>query len=571
MRIIYKRFLSFVICLGLILSIAACAKVPSTTEPTQQSSSGADKYGRYDPPINVTLVHTADDGAFWFPEGDSMENNIYTRRYEHELGIKYSFLWTSPSSQADEKMNVMLASDNLPDMMNVSRKVFERLHKAGKLVDMTEAIKNFASDYTTKYLTGDYAPMLDAVTKDGRQWGVPNGMTYQDMSHAIWIRADWLENLGLSIPKTTQELEDIMDAFLNSDPNGSGSNDTYAVLLGAANMGDSSLGVGNIFFNMFHSYPGIWVLNSKGELEDGMFGPEHRANTRRALMSFNEYYEKGYIHKDFGLFDDNRVREEITNGRAGIVFGYTWDAWGDLMFSLDVDENADWIPVPVPTNDGTPAKMASKVVDVFNVNVVTNQFNKPEALLKMCNLFHDLNNNPETMEFNEYNVQPEDNNQIFVAYPLHVYNPSFNYDAYIDINRAITTGDESHLSEAYKSFYDLAIAFKNDRDVAGFPSYRTYTENSIMALSKYYDDNKLIQFDEYAQEPTEFMIENWPTIKKAYDQMFLNVAMGRSPMSAFDRFMEMYDSIYLVESSKGINDWYSTNGKNSIQAWFDNK
>lgn len=568
-----KRILSIMMCLMILLSVAACAKPTDNTHTDQpkQSKPSEDKYGRYDPPIEVTTILVSDDAAFWFPEGDSLDQNIYTRRWEEELGIKYKFIWTCPGSQAEEKMSVMMASDNLPDVMNVSRKNYEQLQKAGKLADMTDAINNYASDYTKKYLTGDYAPMLDAVTKEDKYWGVPNGMTYQDMSHAIWIRADWLDNLGLSIPTTTKELEKIMDAFLNNDPDGNGQHDTYSVILGAADMGNTDFGVANIFFNMFHSYPNIWVMNSTGELEDGMFGLEHRENTRNALLAFSQYYEKGYFHKEFGLFDNNRVREEIMNERAGIVFGHTWDPWENLMFSLDVNENADWVPIPVPSSDGSPAKMASKAVDVFSVNVASKDFEHPEALVKMCNLFHDLNNNPETMEFNEYNTNPEDNNQIFLAYPLHVFNPTFNYDAYLDIATAIDANDESHLCEAYKSFYDLAMAFKNEGDVAGFPSYRTYTEDGIMALSKYYDENKLIQFDEYAQEPTQFMIENWPTIKKSYDQMFLNVALGKEDLSAFDEFLQQYDRIYRDQSAKDVNDWYNANGKNSTQEWFDNK
>ena len=32
-------------------------------------------------------------------------------------------------------------------------------------------------------------------------------------NHTLWIRADWLENLGLEVPQTTEELFKVAEAF----------------------------------------------------------------------------------------------------------------------------------------------------------------------------------------------------------------------------------------------------------------------------------------------------------------------------------------------------------------------
>ena len=55
--------------------------------------------------------------------------------------------------------------------------------------------------------------------------------------------------------------------------------------------------------------------------------------------------------------------------------------------------------------------------------VATKGCEHPEALVKMTNLYHDLNNNPETMEFNTFNTDPTDNNQPFLMYPLPILQP----------------------------------------------------------------------------------------------------------------------------------------------------
>ena len=105
-------------------------EVPSPTK---------DPFGKYDPPISVTTIHTSNDGGFWFPEGDSWEDNVYTRTWSERLGINYEFKWTCPGSQAAEKMNTMLVSGDLPDFLSVDRTTFEKMY-AGGLLDRKSVV-----------------------------------------------------------------------------------------------------------------------------------------------------------------------------------------------------------------------------------------------------------------------------------------------------------------------------------------------------------------------------------------------------------------------------------------------
>ena len=38
----------------------------------------------------------------------------------------------------------------------------------------------------------------------------------------MWINKTWLENLGLEMPTTTEEFENVLKAFKDQDPNGNG-------------------------------------------------------------------------------------------------------------------------------------------------------------------------------------------------------------------------------------------------------------------------------------------------------------------------------------------------------------
>ncbi|MBO7742762.1 extracellular solute-binding protein [Paenibacillus sp. MWE-103] len=528
-----------------------------------------DPYGKYDPPITVTTVHTNNEVATNLKKPDTLESNIYTRTWAEKLGIDLKFNWTSPGAQGEEKMNLMIASGDLPDFFYVSPSQFERLASTGQLADLTQALQDYGSTYMKKYLTGDYAGLLEGVTKNGKVYGIPNGQTYHDSGFMLWMRSDNVEKAGLTLPKTVDDLDKILSAFKNNDyDNGGG--EKYPIALADANIASNFWGIGDAFFNMFHAYPNIWVKNGKGELEDGMFGPEHRENTRKALLKLQDYYKKGYINPDFATFDDTKYNESIVNNQSGVVFGGLWDAWWPLNLNLDKHPDNKWLPVAIPSADGEQAKSSVTAATVLGISVARKGVEHPEALVKMENLYHDLNNNPETMQFGKYNTDPKDNSGIFLAYPMPVYNPSFNYEAFQVVSNAFKTGKADGMPESDKLFYDQAKAYADKNDKAGFPSYLSYTDQGSLAVVDGYIKNKAFQMNEYTAMPTQEMIDNAPIIKKAYDVMFLNVVKG-GDIGQYDDFLKQYDAIYMSAVYSGVNKWFEAKNKESIQSWFDSK
>ncbi len=587
-----RSTVSILLILVLAFSFAGCGggvKNPSENNTATKAANGSsdasentldqldataepagDPFGKYDPEISITTVHAANDGAFWFPKGDDISNNIYTRTWKERLGINYSFLWTSPGSQGAEKFNIMLTSGDLPDMLSVTKGQFEQLYQAGKLEDMTDALVKYASKYTKKYLAGDYKPLLDYVTKDGRAYGIPNGFSYHDTGNMVWLRADWLKNLGMKVPGNFAELEAVMEAFTNKDPDQNGKNDTYAIA--AKSFAQyNEFGMNDAYFNMFGVFPYKWIKDSSGGLQDGMLGAEQRGKTRDSLLKLAEYYKKGYLHPEFATFDDARYQEELLSDKCGIFFRDLWGAYWPLVLHKDSNPKADWIPVEIPGVDGNPAYCGTDVSQVQNINVVIKGAKNPEALVKMCNLYHDLNNNPETMEFAKYNTDPKDNNQIFLAYPLLIYNPSFNYEGYQAISKAMKTGSTDGLSEAYKMFYGQAKSYLDTGDKAGWPPYRSYTDEGSLGVINSYIENKRFKMNEYTDAPTQFQLENESVVKKMYDQMFVQVVLGKAGIEAFDQFTASFDKLYYTTAKAEKDQWFKAKGSKSLQEWFDSK
>ena len=84
-----------------------------------------------------------------------------------------------------------------------------------------DVIKKYAPNYY-KYLS-EYAPAAWIYSAyDDTNWGLPNyDHSYMQSKQAIY-RKDWLEKLGKKVPKTLDELHDVLYAFANGDPDGNG-------------------------------------------------------------------------------------------------------------------------------------------------------------------------------------------------------------------------------------------------------------------------------------------------------------------------------------------------------------
>jgi putative aldouronate transport system substrate-binding protein len=77
-----------------------------------------------------------------------------------------------------------------------------------------------------------------------------------------------------------------------------------------------------------------------------------------------------------------------------------------------------------------------------------------------------------------------------------------------------------------------------------------------MEVTNRYIKNNMVVYNEYLAEPTLFMIENEPTVKKLFDAMAVGVVSGRLDISEFDKFIAQWDTIYGNTATKEVNDWY---------------
>ena len=150
---------------------------------------------------------------------------------EATTGIKINY-YEIDDSAVTEKVNIMLASGDLPDAF---------VHVASQ----TQIVSNLPQFVAlNEYLTEENAPhlmamfeqypeLLDMLTQpDGNIYTLPIGdysNPDNDGEGIQFINKAWLDKLGLEMPTTTEELYEVCKAIKEGDPNGNGEADEIPI------------------------------------------------------------------------------------------------------------------------------------------------------------------------------------------------------------------------------------------------------------------------------------------------------------------------------------------------------
>ena len=317
-----NRVCSFLMALTMALTIGGCSSqgqslssgetsagvASSETMSSVASDAAPDVDGKYEPAITL---RTAANAIVDAPAEMSMEDNPYYNGWIEELGIQVEYAFVAESGDYNTKLNMLLASNEMPDVCWVDAETFKTLLEDDMLADLTDVFDTYASDRTKEYYAQDGGLQAANVTVDGRIYGITSPVGYEDSIGLIAIRTDWMEELNLEAPKNMEDLWEIAKAFKEADLDGAGAvgiSATKDVIGGNANNPIGQL------LNGYGAYGDIW-LEKDGSLVYGSIQPERRAG----LEKLSEKFAEGLIDPEFGTKTMDNVWEDAAAGRTGIV------------------------------------------------------------------------------------------------------------------------------------------------------------------------------------------------------------------------------------------------------------
>jgi putative aldouronate transport system substrate-binding protein len=535
----------------LALLLSACAGPPQVAQPAAESAAQpaatavpadvlaaqpwrqTDAYSPLPERASLVLVKGGQENASLMPEGESIEDNRALQYIEDTLNVDISFAWIVPSDSFSDKLNLSIASGDIPDVMTVDAIQLQQLAEAGAIEDLTGIVERYANADLLENWNQTGGVALAAATIDGKVMGIPNVQPQADAPIMVWVRQDWLDKLGLEGPETLDDVEAIAKAFMEQDPDGNGAADTYG-LTGTMNpvMVPGNLHGFDTIFNVYGAFPEIFFRNDAGEIVYGSLQPE----TKEALARLAALYQAGIIDPEFATKTTDNSNEIVVGGKGGIMMGPWWIPWWPLADSVNLDPNANWQPFMLKDKDGDYTFAMGDYT--YSFVVVKKGYAHPEIALKILNVQNDisygLNDAPQYYpNFNEIWG-------LLFPIPFLIEQPYVVERMGTEYQQALDGAlDPTTFSDAMKIEYDQI-----QQDIA---APRSESSNWAVRMARLDAANLLAGgYDEVRTDPVAARViavdPTWPALKKLEEETFLQIITGARSVDDFDAFVEEWNN-----------------------------
>ncbi|OAB38237.1 ABC transporter substrate-binding protein [Paenibacillus macquariensis subsp. defensor] len=539
----------------------ASSATSSTNGEATDNLAPPDPLGKYPKLVTVTEVlgyNAPEDSRT--PKGIKPEENAYFKDLKEMMNIEVKYKWTVPSSQYDQKFALAMASGDLPDILELDPKNFEKLKRQDMLADLTDAYKQYGSPVLKEYMESDDGFAMKTFESEGKQLAIPSFEDPFLSAQLLWIRKDWLDNLNLQAPKTMDELEKVAEAFVKNDPDQNGKDDTYGI---AAQKSLFFWGFDlRGFFNGFGAYPSMgdgqsaWIKDTEGKLIPGLIQPE----VKNALGKLQSWYQNGILDKEFALKDENKSVEDITAGKVGISYGEWWYPNWPLNLNMDKDPKANWIAVQIPGMEGPGKTLVSKI-RIGKLFAVNKKSKNPEAAIKLINFYIEMGKK-----------QYRDKNQSANGYVYNWFNPRITDPAQIDtiyteVNKALEA-KQQEITLDDGNYKDTADVFKATTDyLAGDTSnaskgvnwgqyFSRAAKDGGWGMTRQLKENKEFVNNEFFGIPTASQVDKGTQLDKLVQESFTKIIMG-APLDEFDKFVASWKSLGGDQITQEVNEWYT--------------
>lgn len=203
---------------------------------------------------------------------------------------------------------------NLPDFFTsdiLGTSTYETWIKTNKIRSIPKDLSEYP--LLDAYLSQPYTQRFKR--NDGFVYAIPK-ITYDSeflwsLDRCILVRKDWMEKLGLQTPGNWEEFEAMLSAFVHSDPDGNGIDDTTGLTATHPNTLEA------VYLSVFPELSNTergWIY------EDNYWMPVYcSSKTGPALSKMQSLYQKGLLDPQTFYTTTGAAKEDFLNGKTGAI------------------------------------------------------------------------------------------------------------------------------------------------------------------------------------------------------------------------------------------------------------
>lgn len=474
--------------------------------------------------------------------------NEYTKFLEKKTGIDFDFeVMVNP----EQKIKILLAADDeLPDLLFGIRFGQDMLIKYGKngtgaLVDLGEYMDNYGY-YLNECLSSTIVENIEKrlTTEDGGRYFMPaiGEQTGNMYTCKAFINKKWLDKLGLEVPKTTEEFKNVMQRFVNEDPNGNGKKDEIGIT-GCTN-GWNAI-PWHFFMNSF-TYDDIWtqlVVDKDNKVSSVLYTPEFK----KGLEYVNSLYNAGVYDENAFTQDSAALRMQCQSDDE--ILGCIVAADIDSYFANVPERILDYVALPPLEGPDGIAYTVKTDVDVVTNGVMTKYCKNKLAAFRLM----DYMLSEEATIFSRFGVEGKD------------WKPATENDRSVfesigakpRIVSMLTYGSVQNSNWEERNPYFRSLSISDGMAWNGLPYDGEKFKGD--ALAAYYgkEYEYRLPATSYTQEEQEEMAFILADLQQHIDQEMAKFILGRRSLNEYDTFLQELDSLdfagYLKIVQSGVD------------------
>ncbi|MCS7461620.1 extracellular solute-binding protein [Paenibacillus doosanensis] len=485
-------------------ALAGCANTSDPGKSKEGNGKGAADDSNEK--ITINLMTRSYAGGGWAP------NHPMIEEINKRLNIDLKVEWV-PSANYQEKLNVLAASNNFPDVFYVPNAEYVKWQGKNIFMDVLPEIGKYPN--ITKYIPED---ALKQFNPKGKYYGIP--FYYQEARDSLAIRKDWLDKLGLKMPETIDEFYEVAKAFAMKDPDGNGKQDTVGFSLEVSPNGKFGFGGTANFLTASFGLANNWTLDANGKLTP----MQTQSKELKDFIGFmRKAYAEGVLDKDSPILKSRDSLNKLEAGKSGIAYVNPQQLYTETLPPLlKTDPKAELAQLMPPKGpDGKSGIPATTSGDRIAINAKIDA-KKQQRILKLM----DYMLSDEGYDFVKHGIE------------------GVHYKKISD-----TKYEQLEASVKDRQFLLLGWFFKRYDPM--FLIYKWMDPKEVDTIKTYFDNNEKVKVkDAAAGLVSDTAIKLGTNIDKKWMDTMVKIIAGQEPMDAID---------------KAIADWKAGGGDKIIQ------
>ncbi len=273
-----------------------------------------------------------------------------------------------PNSDYTAKKNTMIATNNLPDIMHVSRGDITTYASTGAFLNISEYMDEYAPNMK-KRIEAD--PEAYKLTIDGDFYGFPimaRKSVAANVGGMPMIRTDILAELNLEVPTTFDELYEVLKAFKQAYP------DSYPWSIRNGSQYNLRL--------LAYAFGGGFSIYYEPNEDKFVYGPT-RESFKDVITYMNKLYVDKILEPNFANLTVQQWQENLSSGKSMFFYDNYTFATNFNMVLQEVNPDAQFDMLPIMADNEGNRRNYMDNPSSFNSYVVSSKVKNPEEIVKM--------------------------------------------------------------------------------------------------------------------------------------------------------------------------------------------